>query len=118
MLLLRERNLVEQLFLVDRLNLHEDAESFVSAFILANGKGLASLRRSLMDDVELRRWMLSEKVPEDELSLRFAVRLNFAFDRDVYRLKQIFRQFLRTASFDGFPNLINDIALSADGKHL
>lgn len=51
-LFLGKGDFVKQLLFVHRLDLHEDPESLISAFILANGEGLAPFRGTLVDDIK------------------------------------------------------------------
>lgn len=109
---------MQQLLVVDRLDLHENPEGFIAALVLANGEGLSAFRGTLVNDPELRRWMLAEKVPEHEFRLGLAVRLHLAFNGYVYCLKQVSRKLLRTPRLDRFPDLGNDIVLPPSDKHL
>ena len=52
-LFLREGDLMQELLPVDRFNLHENPISFAITFVLADGKGLPTFGRTLMDDIKL-----------------------------------------------------------------
>src|SRR5688500_20201980 len=90
-LFLGERYLVEQLLFVNSFYLHENPEAFIGALVPPDGEGLSALRRTLMDYVELRRWMRPEKIAKDKFGLRFTIRLDLTFNCHVNGLEHVSR---------------------------
>lgn len=83
LLFLRKGNLMQQLLVISRLDLHENAVDFGAAFVLPDREGLATLGRTLVNHAKLGWWMLTEKIPENKFSLCFAVRFNLALNGHV-----------------------------------
>jgi len=102
---------VHQLLVADRFDLHKHPVCFGAAFVLANGKRLPSLGRTLVDDVKLVGGMLTKKITENKFCLRLAVRLHLVVNGHVYRLVQVFRKLFGASGFNRFFHLANDVAL-------
>ena len=61
---------MNQLLAVDSLDFHEYPVGFTTTFELTYGKGLTSLRRTLVDNAEFGRGMLFKKVSENKFCPR------------------------------------------------
>ena len=109
---------VKQLLIIYRFDLHKNPVNIRSAFILTNCERLTSFRGTLMDYAKFRGRMKLEKIPENEFGLRFTVRLHLPFNRNVYRLIEIFGKLFSTPRFYRFLNKAYYIALCKCGKHL
>ena len=102
---------MHQLLVAYSFDLHEHPVGFGAAFVLANGKRLPTLGRTLVDDIKLVGGMLTEKITENKFRLRLAVRLHLVVNGNVYRLVQIFGKLFGTPGFNRFFHLADDVAL-------
>ena len=103
---------MHQLLAVGSFNFHVNPISLGAAFILTYSECLAAFRRPLVDDVEFLRWMLFEKISENELRLRFTVRLRAIIQCYIDRFIKEPGKLLCTAGFNCLLYLANDVPLA------